>query len=119
VEDTNGFNSTCVVNSPSEADDPFENDAVHTGERVQRHPNCLSIDTFIACSIDVERRRLRAVVREQPCSNAPAQFCADNADCIPLTDVCSYPSEQPNSDPSDCIITATAQTRARTSTAPT
>jgi hypothetical protein len=31
VEDTNGFNSVCTVNSPSEADDPFENDPIHTG----------------------------------------------------------------------------------------
>jgi len=46
-------------------------------------------------------------------ADAAASCCFDTADvggsAARLLDVCSYPSQQPNSDPSDCVITPTGQ----------
>jgi hypothetical protein len=73
--------STCTV-TPNSADDPFPNppNANHT----QCHgTNCLSQDTKTTCCV-------------QPSDDGGQ-----------LIDVCSYPSQSPNSDPSDCVETPT------------
>ncbi len=109
VEDTDGFHSMCMVNSPGQNDDPFVNDPVHTGSNACNGTNCTSDDTYILCWIEVDDLPVTSSCLNNACTNDPSQFCVLDGDCFPLTDVCSYPSAQPNSDPSDCIITPTAQ----------
>jgi len=106
VEDTNGFTSVCSVNDPSQAADPF---AADLGHPACNGTNCLTYDTYVTCSIAVADVGVTATCANHACSNDANLYCNVSTDCVPLTDVCSYPSEQPNSDPSDCIITSTAQ----------
>src|SRR5262245_41704542 len=78
--------STCSVAS---ADDPFETAPSHTGNKCSESKNCPAgadccreLDTETSCCLTG----------------------ADSGGGV-LIDVCSYPSQNPNSDPSDCIST--------------
>jgi hypothetical protein len=109
VEVTDGFDSTCTVNSPGEDEDPFKSDPLHSGSNACNGTDCIDEDTYIVCWIEVDDLPVTPSCVSNACTNDPQQFCSMDGDCLPLTDVCSYPSMQPNSDPSDCIITPTAQ----------
>ena len=68
--------STCTV---SPGPDPFAGNPNHTANKCSG-PSCLTLDASVTC-------------------------CVSNAnDGGTLLDVCTIPSSQPNSDPSDCII---------------
>jgi uncharacterized repeat protein (TIGR01451 family) len=69
-------NTACSVVSPS-ADDPFNGPGNNDGDD---YPN----DTKALCTLDLSD--------------------VGGASTAELIDVCSYPSQQPNSDPSDCVI---------------
>jgi len=75
------FDSTCTVDQDSTP--PFSPSASCKGT------NCATEDTRATCCIDL------------------ADFVATEAI---LLDTCSYPSQQPNSDPSDCIVTQECHT---------
>ena len=77
------FNSFCQLISPAPAD-PLQG-SPHKCQGT----NCKTIDTVVACCIDL------------------ADF--PTASSAALVDVCSYPSQQPNSDPSDCVVHTTGQ----------
>lgn len=72
-------NSTCSV---GQAPDPF---AADPGAHKCTGTNCKSLDAAATCCIDLTDFGDPAAAR--------------------LLDTCSYPSQQPNSDPSDCIVT--------------
>jgi hypothetical protein len=99
------FNSKCTVNVPSQDNDPFIG-PTHTQNKCTGN-GCQLKDSFVKCDIDVNDVLASAPTcgANRRCSNDPTEICATNGDCVPLTDVCSYPSMQPNSDPSDCVIT--------------
>ena len=82
-------NTVCMVNDPAEDTDPFAGDPEHTGSGACAGDNCLAEDAHVTCWIDEDDFQVGDVT---------------------LTDVCSFPSQQPNSDPSDCIITPTGPT---------
>src|SRR3989442_10025603 len=73
--------SVCSVGVATGAD-LFSGFATHTGN-VCKGTNCLTDDTAVNCCLTA----------------------ADVGTGAQLIDVCSYPSQQPNSDPSDCVIT--------------
>ena len=75
--------TVCEVNDPTEDADPF---AGRTSTSACAGADCLTEDTLTTCWID-----------EDDFGGEP----------VTLTDVCSFPSQQPNSDPSDCILTPT------------
>ena len=131
------FSSECEVNDPQEDQDPFDpvngeqftcnagscditgnsctvdadciGDDGHTGNVCKStSANCRTKDTYITCSLDGDDLPGDESCDNNVCANS-GDFCENDGDCIPLTDVCSYPSEQPNSDPSDCVITPTGQ----------
>src|SRR5207244_3484517 len=62
--------------------DPFSGVASHTGRKCSG-TNCVTDDTAVNCCLT----------------------STDLGATGELIDVCSYPSQQPNSDPSDCVIT--------------
>lgn len=64
--------------------DPFSSDPAHTGNVCKQTTGCLSDDTVANCLVEM--------------SDVGGVGVAE------LIDVCSYPSSEPNSDPSDCII---------------
>jgi hypothetical protein len=109
VEDTDGFDSQCTVNDPSEGIDPFASDPDHMGSNACGGTDCSTEDAHVDCWLEAGDLPGDETCNNNACANMPARFCVVDADCLPITDVCSYPSNQPNSDPSDCIITPTAQ----------
>ena len=81
VQDTS-FNSTCTVDQDSAP--PFSPSASCKGT------DCATKDARATCCIDLDDFGGAAVAI--------------------LLDTCSYPSQQPNSDPSDCIVTQECRT---------
>ncbi len=78
------FTSACAAGIVT-GSDPFRLNATHTsGNTCDTNPACYSDDTVATCTI----------------------FDADlgNPAYHKLTNVCSYPSGEPNSDPSDCVV---------------
>ncbi len=75
-EPTGGFNTACFVEANSE-DDPFD------GTAVNGPGDDYPADTSVTCDIDLD------------------DFGGSTAR---LLDTCSYPSQEPNSDPSDCVV---------------
>src|SRR6266446_5591406 len=73
--------SVCSVGVAVGAD-PFVNFATHTANKCNG-TNCVANDTAVSCCL----------------------MSTDIGTGGQLIDVCSYPSQQPNSDPSDCVIT--------------
>ncbi|NIM02498.1 MAG: hypothetical protein GTO30_16765, partial [Acidobacteria bacterium] len=94
----------CVVDADCPASD-------HTGNNVCNGEDCTTEDAHVICWLEADDLPGDEICDLQSfsCSNIPDQACQSDGDCIPITDVCSYPSQQPNSDPSDCIITPTGQ----------
>ncbi len=81
------MHSTCVSGSST---DPFAAAPTHMGGGVCGGTNCRTLDTRITCCL------------------AAADFGTGGS----LLDACSYPSSNPNSDPSDCIATSECTTNA-------
>ena len=78
------FSSTCTA-ALSGNSDPFRFISSHvTGSTCGATPGCYTDDTVAACTANL------------------SDFGAGSAFLI---NVCSYPSQQPNSDPSDCVVT--------------
>jgi hypothetical protein len=94
------FVSTCTVGQGA---DPFS----RSGNVCKNTPGCRTMDTVVTCHLDSADLPGTESCIANRCTNIPSQFCLGDGDCIPITDVCSYPSEQPNSNPSDCVITPT------------
>lgn len=86
---------------------------VHSGGGKCNGASCLNQDAHILCWLEANdlpgNEVCDTTVPGGVCTNIAGRQCASDGDCIPITDVCSYPSEQPNSDPSDCIVTPTGQ----------
>src|SRR5919197_404051 len=72
--------SSCTVSFGS---DPFASNANHTSTKC-KGTNCTTSDSLVTCCLH------------------PGDFGGSGN----LIDVCSYPSSNPNSDPSDCIVSA-------------
>jgi hypothetical protein len=69
--------------------DPFSGDPNHVGNNACGGSNCLTQDTTLTCCVSQGDRGGAGGV---------------------LIDACSYPSQQPNSDPSDCVVTRDCKT---------
>ena len=72
--------TTCTATATA---DPFAGDPTHVGGSKCNGTNCLTLDATITCCVAVAD------------AGGPAGV---------LIDACSYPSQQPNSDPSDCVV---------------
>src|SRR6185369_5714031 len=70
--------STCAVDIT--AADPFAGNPAHTGNVCKDTPGCLAVDTKVTCCVTA------------------------GDDGGQLIDGCAYPSQQPDSAPSDCVI---------------
>jgi hypothetical protein len=74
--------STCTA-APPFATDPFAGEPTHFGNKCAgSSPNCRFFDTRVTCCVT-----------------------AGSTGGGTLIDACSYPSQNPNSDPSDCVVT--------------
>ena len=85
-------NTKCYVNkygdqATGEDGDPFSHSGSNKCKKDTGTGNCLTVDTNITCFID------------------DADFGGAN---VTLTDVCSYPSQSPSSNASDCVLTPTS-----------
>lgn len=79
------FASDCTAGPGLANSDPFWNVAGHQQNNdCDANPGCNTKDTVAACDVDL------------------ADFGGGSAFLI---NVCSYPSQEPNSDPSDCVVT--------------
>ncbi len=105
------FASVCYVNTggsePSGEDaDPFAGEP--RGNNVCTGTSCLTVDTFVKCLIAIDD-----IVYGEHCENGncvvSGAICGIDSDCVPISDSCAVVSEEPNSDPSDCVTTSTEQ----------
>jgi hypothetical protein len=68
--------------------------------------DCYTEDAFVKCLIEIDD-----IVYGEHCENnictVSGRSCGVDSDCVPISDSCAIASEQPNSDPSDCVTTAT------------
>ncbi len=85
------INSTCGVNQVTGSAPPNNVQFTNTS---CKGPNCKNQDTQATCCVDL------------------ADVGGTSTTVALLLDVCSYPSQQPNSDPSDCIVTQECSTAA-------
>jgi hypothetical protein len=103
------FSSTCSVNmggseASGEDADPF---ALYANRKCSG-TDCDTQDAFIACSIEIDDVSPGEFCNSGTCFISNAS-CSSDDDCVPISDVCSFASTQPNSDPSDCIVTPPPQ----------
>ena len=115
------FSSTCTVNvggseASGEDADPFF--VASVPGRQCFGTDCESQDAFVACLIEIDDISPGEFCNSGTCFISGAS-CSTDGDCVPISDSCAFASSVPNSDPSDCINTATQPTSTTTTSVPT